>query len=104
MGEDMNTRNSILVVPALSKKDQGSKGLLDALTAPKKIGVEILKDHITSFVGSVNSLLSGIPAKEGTFKLNEIELTVEINAEGSIQLIGGIKTGASGGITLRLKR
>ena len=45
-----------------------------------------------------------VSSKSG-LKLDEIEVTVEINGEGEVKLLGtGGKVGTKGGITLRFKR
>jgi hypothetical protein len=92
------------VITSSSTQVKGAKGLLEKMTTPSRINVADLRENIAGFIGSVNELLSGIPKKTGIFNLDEIELTVQVSAEGTIQLIGGIKAGATGGITLRMKR
>jgi len=101
-----NSKNEILVVasPAVIGETTGSKGLFDRTPAPVKLDADMLKDNLTRFLESVNLLLSGIPKVMEPFKLDEIELAIEVNGEGNIQLVGGIKVGATGGITLKLKR
>ncbi len=99
-----NGDNELLVVPSGLARDIDAKGLLDGARVPINLNVALLKENLSAFVASINELLSGIPEGALPFKLDEIELTFEVNAEGSIQLLGGVKAGASGGITLRMKR
>ena len=102
----VEVNKSILVVPgsppAIDQK--GSRGLFGANSGPVALNTELLKGNLASFVETINEVLSNIPRITEPFKLDEIELTVEINGEGNIQLIGGLKVGASGGITLKMKR
>jgi hypothetical protein len=96
----------ILIAPAPSLTQvAGGKGLLgDKIIAPIKLNAELLRNNLSSFIQAVNEALAGLPVIAEPFKLEEIELVVEVNAEGSLQLVGGVKAGASGGITLKLKR
>jgi len=99
-------KNEILVLTSFagSEMANGSRGLFDNTLVPVKLDAELLKNNLTGFLQSVNQLLSGIPKAMEPFKLDEIELAIEVNGEGNIQLIGGVKVGASGGITLKFKR
>ena len=101
---DLN--KEILVIPASSpvSDTRGGKGLFGAAPGPVSLNTDLLKENIASFVETVNEMLSSIPKITEPFQLDEIELSIEINAEGNIQLIGGLKVGAAGGITLRMKR
>jgi|GEM_PF-6555143 len=94
----------ILVIAApYSKAVSGEKALL-GLKGPVQLSVGVLRENLKKFVESVNTLVSDLPAIAEQFRLEEIELSVEVNAEGSLQLIGGVKTGVTGGLTLKLKR
>lgn len=94
----------LLIEPA-TPTEVGRKGLLSQrITAPIKLNTELLRNNLASFIDAMNEMLSGLPKLTEPFQLDEIDLVVEVNAEGSLQLVGGIKVGASGGITLKLKR
>jgi len=95
--------SEILVFPAPDKPQQGGKSFLD-LHQPVKLNVAMLRDNIKNFLESVNQMLVDVPKLTEPYKLDEIELKVEINGEGNVQLVGGIKVGATGGITFRMKR
>lgn len=96
--------NEILVAPAPAT-ESSEKGLLSSrVTAPIKLNVELMRNNLAVFIEAMNEMLSGLPKLTDPFKLDEIDLVVEVNAEGSLQLVGGVKMGASGGITLKLKR
>ncbi|MGA2623837.1 MAG: hypothetical protein ABSF91_08300 [Bacteroidota bacterium] len=102
----MTEKSEILVLVSTSDPDmaKGSKGLIDKVPAPVKLDAELLKNNLTAFLQAINQLLSGVPKVMEPFKLDEIELAIEVNGEGNIQLVGGVKVGAKGGITLKLKR
>ena len=96
----------IWIVPSPSPKDSlGSKGILSTgVSGPIKLKIETLKENLASFILALNEMIADLPTIREPFKLDEIEIVLEINAEGSLQLVGGVKVGASGGITLKLKK
>jgi hypothetical protein len=82
----------------------GERGLGDLLRQPVKLNVEAIGENLRRFVESMNIMMARLPAVGEPFRLEEIELSVELNAEGNFQLIGGAKAGITGGLTLTLKR
>jgi hypothetical protein len=96
------SKSEIWVVPSPDRPTQGAKGLLGG--GPVKLDTNTLRENIGEFVDCINLILAGVPKLTEPYKLEEVELKIEINAEGSFQLVGGVKAGATGGITLRLKR
>ncbi len=57
-----------------------------------------------NMIAIVNDLFSQADTSTG-LRLEEVELSVEINAEGQLSLVGnGAKLGNSGGITLKFSR
>ncbi len=99
------TKKEIWVVAAPTPKPyaSGEKGLMDSTARLAKLDLNVVKDNLTSFFESVKEMLSGIPKLVEPYKVDEIEVTFEITAEGSIQLLGGVKAGASGGLSVKLK-
>jgi hypothetical protein len=94
----------IMIVPA-APPDVGGKGwLTSGVAAPVALNAELLKNNLRGFVDAFRDALAGMPEFAQGFKLDEIELVVEVTGEGSVQLVGGVKVGARGGITLKLKR
>lgn len=105
----MDEVREITIVPADSPAPagyaNGTKGFFTpAVVAPTKLKTDVLRNNLADFVGALNEALKGIPDLLEGFKLDEIEVVVEVSGEGSIQMLGGLKVGASGGITLKLKR
>ncbi len=63
-----------------------------------------LKAQMQGMLTVVNELFDQASSRTG-LQLNEVELSVEINAEGQISLVGnGGKLGNKGGITLKFVR
>jgi len=97
-------KDEILVVPsALRESVDGQRGLTGFI-GPVRLNVKTLGENLKQFIESMNELVSQAPKIGEPFHLDEIELAVEINAEGNFQLIGGAKAGITGGLTLKLKR
>lgn len=69
-----------------------------------KIPAAQLKSNFQNFFRNVIGLIDEIPEGNLPYVVDEIEIQAEISGEGKIQLVGGITTGAKGGITFKLKR
>lgn len=85
------------------------RGLLD--TAGKIFGrrvelpAEELATNLNSFFAAMNDIVAKLPVCLGEFKMEEITLSVEISAKGTVSLLGtGGELGATGGLTFTLKR
>lgn len=79
----------------ISQKFQRKRVPLDA---------QALKTQMQGMLAVVNDLFDQATTNTG-LQLNEVELSVEINAEGQLSLVGnGGKLGNSGGITLKFVR
>ncbi|MEA5466660.1 Pepco domain-containing protein [Leptothoe sp. PORK10 BA2] len=82
---------------------------MDALTQKltrKRVPLDAqaLKTQMQGMLSVVNDLFDEATTNTG-LQLNEVELSVEINAEGQLSLVGnGGKLGNSGGITLKFVR
>ncbi len=110
MPQDSANQDIWVVAAMPSRLVDGEKSLFGAnsvqslLYEPMKLNVETLGENLRRFVESMNAMMSRLPAFAEPFRLEEIELSVELNAEGNFQLIGGAKAGVTGGLTLTLKR
>ncbi|MBD0302015.1 MAG: hypothetical protein ICV85_07470 [Tolypothrix sp. T3-bin4] len=85
------------------RESTGSKGVGDAV----KVSAQTLEQNMTHFLKVVGSLFSQAQqqAKVNSMQLDEIELSVEISADGEVKLIGsGVKAGSKGAIKLKFKR
>ncbi|MDX2212201.1 MAG: hypothetical protein SFY66_02820 [Oculatellaceae cyanobacterium bins.114] len=72
------------------------------------VPVEKLEQGVADFLETMGRVLKQAQAKAqeiGGMELDEIELSVEVNAEGQLSLLGsGTKFGGSGALTLKFKR
>lgn len=87
-----------------------AKRVASAVGATKavKVSTQKLEAEMSRFVQIVSRLFSHAEKQvnpQSGLKLDEIEVSVEINGEGEVKLLGtGGKVGTKGGITLRFKR
>ncbi|MEH2303572.1 MAG: hypothetical protein V7K88_32535 [Nostoc sp.] len=86
------------------RENTGSKGVGDAV----KVSAQKLEQNMTHFLKVVGSLFNQAEQQakvNSRMQLDEIELSVEISAEGEVKLIGsGAKAESKGAIKLKFKR
>ncbi|MEH2375814.1 Pepco domain-containing protein [Nostoc sp.] len=86
------------------RENTGSKGVGDAV----KVSAQTLEQNMSHFLKVVGSLFSQAEQQakvNSRMQLDEIELSVEISADGEVKLIGsGVKAGSKGAIKLKFKR
>jgi hypothetical protein len=69
------------------------------------VSVEELKARLSSFLLTMNHVLHDLPAKMGDFSLETMTLSLEISANGKVNLIGASgEIAGKGGLTFTLKR
>lgn len=69
------------------------------------LDAQALKGQMQGMLEIVNDLFDQATTANAGLQLNEVELSVEINAEGQLSLVGnGGKLGNTGGITLKFVR
>jgi hypothetical protein len=69
------------------------------------LDAQALKSQMESMLTIVNDLFSQADASTPGLRLDEVELSVEISAEGQLSIVGnGGKLGNTGGITLKFTR
>jgi hypothetical protein len=76
------------------------------VTRRKRVSLDAqaLKTQMESMLAIVNDLFSQADASTG-LRLDEVELSVEISAEGQLSIVGnGGKLGNTGGIKLKFTR
>jgi hypothetical protein len=80
--------------------------LLDSIQARVPVPVERLKANVTHLLAVLGEVFDQAEHQPNSrISLDEIELTVEVNAEGQLGILGsGGKAGGKGGITLKFKR
>ena len=71
----------------------------------KAVEVEKLKQEMKGFLQAMREMLDEADPPNSKMRLDEVELSVEINGEGQVSLFGvGGKAGGKGGMTFKFKR
>ena len=87
-----------------SKITEAAKTAAGNLLVSKFIDTEVLSRNLKEFLQNLHPVLDEVSLSPGKFKINEIELSLAISAEGGIKLIGEFSAGFQTGITLKLSR
>lgn len=73
--------------------------------ALRSVPVDILRDQLAGFLASMSEALTVVPNVLGQFEVDELTLSLDVTAKGSVSLLGtGGELGGSGGLSLTLKR
>ena len=76
----------------------GGGGLLRP-RAPVEIETGVLKASFSRLAGQISEIFQDVK-NVGDFQLRQVQLSVEISAQGGVSLIGTAKVGTRGAITL----
>ena len=97
-----------------SRSSEDTGGLLDdttyeegdiVSTQRRSVEVDKLKREMKDFLQAMREILDEAEQPESKMQLNEVELSVEINGQGQIGLLGiGGQIGGKGAMTLKFKR
>ncbi len=68
-------------------------------TKVRQLDVDQLRASFGKLSGQVSAILQDV-RQVGDFKLKEVELQVEISAEAGVNLVGNLKAGTRGAISL----
>lgn len=83
----------------------GRLGLFGFAQRRAQVSAETLQNNLKSFLASMETAMDGLPKILSGYSLDEIELSLEVGAEGEIGLLGtGGKLSGKGSISLKLKR
>ena len=89
-------------VSSIEPEDKETKAIFlpDAETILERIPVDKLKANLGKLAQQFTAALEDIKAI-GKFRLTEVEIQVEVSAEGGVELIGTATLGGKGAITLK---
>ena len=75
------------------------------VTDRQPVEVDKLKREMRGFLQAMREMLDEAEPPDAKMRLDEVELSVEINGEGQVSLFGvGGKAGGKGGMTFKFKR
>lgn len=75
-----------------------------AVTKTVEVSGDALRDNIRSFVSKFATLLDEGKVGDTNVVIDEIELSLTVTANGSIELLGKLSAGGQAGIRVKLKR
>ena len=88
-----------VIVGQGDENEEGHLGVLTPGTRLKNLDIDKLRESITNLSDQISSILQNVK-KIGDFRLNQVQVSVEISAEGGVALIGSAKAAAKGAIVL----
>jgi hypothetical protein len=98
----------VLALADETDEDDDRGAVLDRVAARyqrTKLSGKQLRDNLGEFLDSLEEVVQRIPDALGGFSVDTIALSAEINAKGTVSLVGtGGEVGAKGGIAITLKR
>ena len=76
-----------------------------AIKSSSTVAADTLREQLTAFLSTMDTVVKGLPAKIGEFRLETVELKVEVSAKGTVSLLGtGGELSGTGGLTFTLQR
>lgn len=81
-----------------------SKGDTRTHLVCRDLPIDTLQTNLAEFIDKLEVSLKNVQSTISDYSLDEIEVSIEVSAAGSISLVGSIEAGATGGITLKFKR
>ncbi len=88
-----------IICEGVADSKSGNLGLLTPKTVIKQVDAGKIRQSMESLTDKVTTMLDDIK-NVGNYKLKEVTLSVEINAEGGVSLIANAKAGIKGAIQL----
>lgn len=102
---------SKVTIPIIVARDAGAaetKNLMkkasETLRDVVNIDAEALSANLSGLISGVGTVVSAAEAAAGALTLKEVQVGVEITAEGGVALIGTASVGATASITLTFQR
>jgi hypothetical protein len=75
-----------------------------ALKGIAKVDSKTLADNLKDFLTAFDGVLADCPTTFSAFQIDEMELSLAVNAQGGIELLGKLSAGAEASIKVKLKR
>jgi len=107
MTESAETPDTIRVFGAADvESDRGVLQRLGELRYGRaQIPVELLQQRVTEFLQSMGEVLEKVPAAMSGFELDQVQVTAELSAKGTVSLLGaGGELAGKGGLVFTFKR
>lgn len=92
---DLESKGSKAAIPRLADRVTSQVVEIDSST---------ISENLSSFISKIQPIITSSDIPDNSFSVDEIELSLVINASGGIELIGKLTIGAEAGIKVTLKR
>ena len=93
-------------IPVIVEREHGPRedatlrgGLLTPDFHLKELDIEKIRESLSSLSGQISEVLQDIKSV-GSFKLKEVQVSVEISVSGGVALIGTASAGVKGAVSL----
>ncbi|UKJ75924.1 hypothetical protein [Azospirillum brasilense] len=107
-GETFMSKSTIPVIVTRTSDPLATKSIVakaaEAVREVANIDTEVLRNNLSELIGRVSKVIEVAEASAGGLTLTEVEVGVEINAEGGVALIGTASVGATASISLTFQR
>jgi len=95
---------SIWTVHVQGNKKPALPSFADKTAEIVTVSQDKLSANLKEFLESSQAITEIDMPKESSFYIDEMELSLAINAKGGIELVGKLEAGAQAGIKIKLKR
>ena len=105
MSELQPEDTNVLSVLAYEGDDEEERGVFDNRLVRNIVNVQKLEDEVKSFLGALEKIIGNLAQEVGSYRMDTISVTAEVNAKGKVSLLGsGGEMGGKGGLTFTFKR
>jgi hypothetical protein len=104
--EGTTTQPDRIWVVGVRETKQSDRGFWDWKKIDREpVDLKTLTDGVASFVAGMHGVIARAEAEAGAWKLDEVQVNVEVGAKGSVSLLGtGGEVSGGGGLTLTFRR
>ena len=100
--------SGITILSSEFEHQAGQKGLFDASQRlADKVGTvssDVLAKNLQSFCEEIGEAFDGVSTVVKNYRLDSVEITVQVSASGEVRLVGGASTELTGGLKLIFSR
>jgi hypothetical protein len=108
--DDIDTIDVVVNATSEAAVGENTKGIFgrravidDNSIEIRAIPISVIATNLKRIAEAASSALTSL-SRVGSFELREVQMQVEVSAEGGVQLVGTAKAGGKGAITLTFER
>src|SRR5215204_5714407 len=100
--------SGITIISSEFEHQPGEKGIFDASRRlADKVGTvssEVLAKNLQSFCEEIGEAFDGVSTAVKNYRLDSVEITVQVSATGEVRMVGGASAELTGGLKLIFSR